>query len=95
MSKESEALKEVYSQVGGLVNEMYERYRKKWNLEETKDTERQLEILTSKKYISITFITDLSLIADYKVRGMVARYEAKLREYKTRVQVMLETIPSV
>ena len=94
MSKENDAQKEVYSQVEGWVNEMYERYRKRLNLERTEDTERQLEILTSKKYISITFITDLSLIADYKARGMEAMYDAKLKEYKTRIQVMLESIPS-
>lgn len=44
----NESLKIVYSQVAPEVNELYEYYRKKKNLEEERETERQLEILTEK-----------------------------------------------
>ncbi len=92
MSKESEALQFVYSQVKDDVNKMYERYREKCGLEEESDTERQLEILTSKKYISATYISNLALIADYYVRGMYAHYLSNLQDYKIRIQVLLESV---
>lgn len=92
MSKENEALQFVYSQVADEVAQLYERYREKRGLEEEHDTERQLEILTSKKYINKTFITDLILIADYYAREMEVFYNSKLNEYKIRVQVLLESV---
>lgn len=93
MSKENEAYKIVLSQVAEVVNEMYEKYRRGCNLEEESDTERQLEILTSKKYISITYISDISLIADYYARDMIAKYTSKLLDYKYRVRSQIESIP--
>jgi len=92
MSKENEALQFVYSQVADEVSEMYERYREKCGLEEETDTERQLEILTSKKFISSTYISNLSLIADYYARGMDAQYYSNLQNYKVRMQVLLESV---
>lgn len=92
MINEKEALEYVYSQVADNVNEMYERYRKKCNLECETDTERQLEILTMKKYISKTYITNLMLMADYYARGMDFKYEAELENYKIRIQVLLESV---
>lgn len=93
MGKENDAYQKVLSQVADVVGEMYEKYRRGKGLEETNDTERQLEILTSKKYISITFISDLSLIVDYYVKEQTAKYEANLLDYKIRVRVQTERIP--
>lgn len=93
MSRENDAYQKVLSEVAEVVNEMYEKYRRGKILEETNDTERQLDILTSKKYISITYISDLSLIADYYAKEQTAKYEAKLLEYKTRIRVQTESIP--
>lgn len=92
MGKENEAYEKVLSQVADVVGEMYEKYRKK-GLEYEKDTERQLEILASKKYISITYISDLSLIADYYARDMIEIYTSRLEEYKIRVLSQIESIP--
>ena len=64
---EHEAMQWVYSQVANEVNEMYEKYREKCGLEEEHDTKKQLEILVDKKYITNTFISNLSLITDYYV----------------------------
>lgn len=85
-----ETLKKVYSQIAPDVNRLYEYYRKKKELEEESDTERQLEILTAKKYISITYISDLSLIVDYYERGMQSKYEDSLKEYKNRIKFFLD-----
>lgn len=93
MGRENEAYQEVLSQVADVVGEMYEKYRRGKGLEDEKDTERQLEILVSKKYISITYISDLSLIADYYARDMIATYTSKLRGYKMRVRSQIESIP--
>lgn len=93
MGRENEAYQKVLSQVSDVVGEMYEKYRRGKGLEDEKDTERQLEILVSKKYISITYITDISLIADYYAREMIATYTSKLLEYKMRVRVQTERIP--
>lgn len=93
MGKENDEYQKVLSQVADVVGEMYEKYRRGKGLEETNDTERQLEILTSKKYISITFISDLSLIVDYYVKEQTMKYEANLLDYKIRVRVQTERIP--
>ncbi len=93
MGRENDAYKEVLSQVADVVGKMYEKYRRGKGLEDEKDTERQLEILTSKKYISNTYISDLSLIADYYARDMSAAYVSKLLEYKMRARVQTESIP--
>lgn len=87
----NEALQEVYSQVAPEVNELYEYFRKKKELEDEKDTERQLEILVNKKYISNTFISNLSLIADYYQRGMISMYLSNLQNYKNRIIFRLES----
>lgn len=92
MSKENEALAEVCSQVSKEVNEMYQRYRAKKQLEDETDTERQLEILSAKKYISSSFIVDLYLLSDYYAREMTETYEAALKDYKVRIEVLLEEI---
>lgn len=87
----NETLQEVYSQVAPEVNELYEYFREKNGLEEEKDTERQLEILVSKKYISITYISNLSLMVDYYQRGMINMYLSNLQDYKNRIMVRLES----
>lgn len=92
MGRETEALQFVYSQVAEEVNEMYERYRKKCNLDFETDTERQLEILTSKKYISNTFILNVHTMAEYYDRGMISIYLAELSNYKIRIKVLLESV---
>lgn len=92
MGEETRALQVVYSQVADIVNTMYQRYKEKCNLENEEDTERQLEILTNKKYISYTYISNLSLMADYYARGMYSMYEAELENYKIRIQVQLESV---
>lgn len=93
MSREKDAYQWVLSQVAEVVDEMYERYRERCNLEKEKDTERQLEILASKKYISSTYISDLSLIADYYARGMNEMYNTNLLNYQYRVRVQTEKMP--
>ena len=93
MGKENEAYEKVLSQIADIVGEMYEKYRRGKGLEDEKDTERQLEILTSKTYISITYISDLSLIADYYARDMIEIYTSRLEEYKIRVLSQIESIP--
>ena len=93
MGKENEAYEKVLSQIADIVGEMYEKYRRGKGLEDEKDTERQLEILTSKKYISITYIWDLSLIAHYYARDMIEIYTSRLEEYKIRVLSQIESIP--
>ena len=90
MDTYKESLEYVYSQVAPEVDELYKYYRKKKGLEEEKDTEKQLEILTIKKYISNSFIADLSLIIDYYERGMISMYLSKLQEYKTRIRFLLD-----
>jgi hypothetical protein len=90
MDNYNQALKEVYSQVAPEVNDLYEYYRAKNNLEEERDTERQLEILTQKKYISNTYIANLSLITDYYVREMTSAYLSSLEDYKNRIKFFLE-----
>ena len=86
----NESLQEVYSQVAPEVNKLYEYYREKQGLEEEKDTERQLEILAmQKKYISKTYISDISLITDYYAREMTSMYQSSLENYKTRIQFFL------
>lgn len=92
MSREKEAYQWVLSQVAEVVDEMYEKYRRVKGLEEEKDTERQLEILVNKKYISITYISDLSLIADYYAREMIAMYTSKLLDYRYKVRSKTESI---
>lgn len=90
MDTYNETLKKVYSQIAPEVNDLYEHYRNKKGLEEEHDTERQLEILVRKKYISITFISDISLIVDYYERGMTNMYLSNLQGYKSRIAVLLE-----
>lgn len=92
MGRETKALQFVYSQVAEEVNEMYERYREKCNLEPETDTERQLEILTSKKYISNTFILNVQTMAKYYDRGMMNWYLTELMNYKIRIKVLLESV---
>jgi len=92
MGKEKETLIFVYSQVADEVSRMYEYYRKKCALEEEKDTEKQLEILISKKYISKSYLVDLMLLADYYQRGKYGQYIAGLMNYKTRIKFLLDSI---
>jgi len=90
MDTYNETLQKVYSQIAPEVNELYEYYRKKKGLEEESNTERQLEILTERKYISITFISDISLIVDYYETKMIDMYLESLQKYKTRIRFFLE-----
>ena len=90
MDTYKETLQEVYSQVAPEVEELYEYYRNKQSLEEEHDTEKQLEILTTKKYISKTFISNLSLIVDYYERDMISMYLTAIQDYKNRIKFLLE-----
>ena len=91
MKKYEEALEQVYSQVAPEVNELYEHYREKLNLEEETNTERQLEILTmQKKIISKIYIKNLSLIANYYAREMTSMYESSLQNYKECIKGLLK-----
>lgn len=83
-------LKQVYSQIAPEVKDLYEYYREKKGLEEESNTEKQLDILAAKKYISITYISDISLIVDYYERGMIDKYEIALRKYKNRIRFFLD-----
>ena len=91
MNKEKEALNFVYSQVSKDVGQMYEHYRKRCGLKEETDTEKQLDILVNKKYISGSYIIDLIVLADYYQRGLHAQYSAGLLNYKTRIHFLLES----
>lgn len=88
--KEREALDFIYSQVAPDVDALYQYYREKKQLEDEKDTERQLEILIDKKYISQSYMVNLVLISDYYFRGMVSHYCSSLQEYKNRIRFLLE-----
>ncbi len=85
----NKAFNVVYSQVAPDVNDLYQYYRERKGLEDEKDVERQLEILTNKKYISITYISNLSLLVDYLVRGMEIRYQSELQAYQNRIRSFL------
>lgn len=90
MNKEREALDFVYSELSENIDTLYQYFRKKKGLEDTHDIERQLDILTDKKYISTTYIADIMLITDYYQRGMTAMYESSLQNFKNRIQFFLE-----
>jgi len=92
MGKEKEALQFIYSQVAEEVSKMYEKYKRKCGLEDENDTEKQLEILIAKKYISKSFRTDLMLISDYYLREMYTQYIAGLSNYKMRILFLLDSI---
>lgn len=89
MADYNEVLQQVYSQIAPEVNELYEFYRKKNGLEEEKVTQKQLEILVDKKYISKTYISNLSLIVDYYVQNMIGLYLSELQSYKERIKNFL------
>ena len=88
--REREALEFVYSQVAEDIDAMYQYYRKKMQLEDERDTERQLEILIDKKYISQSYMVNLVLISDYYFRGMAAHYCSSIQDYKNRIHFLLE-----
>lgn len=77
----NETLKEVYSLIAPEVNELYEFFRKRKSLEVENDTGKQLDILVEKKYISKTYISDISLIVDYYVMAIMAKSEGKCAGY--------------
>lgn len=83
------ALNVVYSQVAPDVNDLYQYYRERKGLEDETDVERQLEILTNRKYISKTYISNLSLLVDYFVRGMEVWYQSELQAYQNRIRSFL------
>ena len=84
--KKEDSAKEVYSQVAPEINELYEYYRKKKQLEEENDLERQLEVLIAKKYISDTFLSKLNLLVEYYERGMEVKYLSGIEEYKRSIK---------
>ena len=86
----NEAFKEVCSQVAPKVNDLYEYFREGQNLKEESDVNKQLEILVDKKFISSTYISDLSLMVDYYARDMMDMYFTKLERYKDRIRFFLE-----
>lgn len=92
MSKEKETLNFVYSQVADEVNTLYEHYRRKCSLDEETDTEKQLEILVNKKYISQSFLIDLIVLTDYYQRGFYGQYMTGLANYKVRIEFLLEKV---
>lgn len=85
----NKALNVVYSQVAPDVNDLYQYYRERKGLEDETDVERQLEILTNRKYISKTYISNLSLLVDYFVRGMEVWYQSELQAYQNRIRSFL------
>ena len=91
MNNDKEIMDFVYSQVAKEVGEMYEHYRKKCGLEEKTNTERQLDILINRKYISNSYVIDLIVLKDYYQRKMNAQYFTGLMDYKTRIQFLLDS----
>ena len=89
MDDYNEALKMVYSKVAPEVDELYEYYRKKKGLKDEVDTATQLKILVDKKYISKTYISDLSLITEYYVQKMIGLYLDEITRYKDRIKNFL------
>lgn len=87
----NKVFEEVCSQVAPEVNELYEYFRKSQNLEEESDVEKQLEVLVNKKFISSSYIANLSLITDYCARGMTSMYLSSLKAYKNRIRFFLES----
>ena len=87
---ERESLEFIYSQVSEDVNALYQYYREKKQLEDEKDTEKQLEILIDKKYIAKSFLVDLIVISDYYFRGKVSHYFASMQDYKNRIRFLLD-----
>ena len=92
MGKERETLEFVYSQVAEEVGKMYARYKEKCNLEDETNTEKQLEILINKKYISKSYQVDLMLLADYYLREMYVPYSAGIHTYKERIMFWLDSM---
>lgn len=90
MYDEMRALHSVYSQVADKVNKLYQEYRKRNDLPDVTDTEMQLKVLIGKKYISKTYCADLTVIADYHVKGMHQMYVAELLRYKTRIDNQID-----
>ena len=90
MDTYKQTLEKVYSQVAPEVNELYEYFRNKKGLEEEKNTEKQLEILINKMYISGTYSSDLMLIVDYYERKMMNEYISALENYKYRIKMFLD-----
>lgn len=87
----NEVFKEVCSQVAPEVNALYEYFRESQNLKQESDVEKQLEILVSKRFISNSYIVDLSLITDYYARNMTEKYLSSLQGYKNRIRFFLES----
>lgn len=90
MDTYKQTLEKVYSQVAPEVNALYEYFRNKKSLEEEKNTEKQLEILIEKMYISSTYSSDIMLIVDYYERKMMNEYISALENYKYRIKMFLD-----
>lgn len=87
----NDIVREVHSQIATEVNELYEYFRKKQGLEEESDTERQLEILTAKKYISHTYQDNLEYMIKCYESGRIGRYLTTLEEFKIRIRYFLDS----
>jgi hypothetical protein len=90
MGNENESFKVVCSEVAQEVDELYQYFRRKCNLEEENDTLKQLEKLVEKKYISNTYISDLMLMTDYYERQLYDKYANRVSEYKYRINFFLD-----
>lgn len=87
----NDVAREVYSQVATEVNELYEYFRKKQGIEEESDTERQLEILSVKKYISHTYLDSMEYMIQCYESGRIGWYLTALQEFKIRIHYFLDS----
>ncbi len=92
MVSKNQALEFVYEKVAEDVNTMYQRYRKKCGLIEKTDTKKQLEILTKKKYIPYTYISNIEIIAEHYQNKRYNEYFLEMCDYIIRIKVLLESV---
>lgn len=92
MLTEKECYDQIIATVKPEINAMYKYFQTKnpEMEEEDNNPEEQLQEMIDKKYLSITFMTDLVYISSCYYEGRDYLYKAKLREYKTRVKCFLE-----
>lgn len=91
MQNEREGYDYVLKQVEPKVSELYRYYQgRDSTLEDKENTMEKLEILIKKKYIALSYMTDLVVIADYYNRKMYTEYNRYLKEYIIRITIFLE-----
>jgi len=87
----NEAVREVCSQVAKEVDELYNYFRRRNELEEETDTLRQLEILTGKKYISYTYLGNLESMINCYEDKRIGPYLSEMQDYKIRIRYFLDS----